>query len=392
MRLLLLTPFAPDIQATHGGGAYLGHLLVELGRLAEVGVVAQVAPAEAERWAAASRDWAFARAVPFVARPGGLARVPHTLAMLWRWRQLPLVAAKHHDAAVARALTAAVRDFRPDAVLVELAQMAQYLPVLRGVPTVLTDHEAGCPANTTTGLGAAGDRRDRALWRRFVQRFYPLADLVQAVTPEDAATLHTLLGRPVAVRPPVVAMPDAPTDPGAAPPRALFLGDYRHGPNVEAANRLAHEVWPHVRAAVPAAELWLAGPHGERLAVAAAPGVRVLGFAPDLGGLFAQVRLLLAPVWSGGGFRMKGMTALAHGLPVVTNGLGARGCAAPAAARVVAEQPRDLAAAAVVWLRDAAAARDAGRAAFAWVHEHVAGAAVATAQLQRVRELLARRR
>ena len=98
------------------------------------------------------------------------------------------------------------------------------------------------------------------------------------------------------------------------------------------------DVLPRLRTAVPDAELWLAGPNPQRLgALRGQPGVRVLGFVPDLRELFGQVRLLLAPLFSGGGFRMKSLAALAHGLPVVTNALGARASTAPPPARAVCE-------------------------------------------------------
>jgi glycosyltransferase involved in cell wall biosynthesis len=390
MRLLFLTPFPPDPRAPHGGGAYLGHVLGALAKQAEVGVLALANDEEMGRWQSLDPSWRWRAAVPSPARPHSWRRVPHTLRMLWRWRRLPLVAAKVAQPALRDSIARALAEFRPDVALIELAQMAQFLPLLRSVRTVLTDHEAGCPANTTTGLGERWDRRDRELWRRYVLRLYPQADLLQAVTTEDAQTLRAMLQRPVAVRPPTVEQPAQPAAPAAAGPRALFLGDYRHRPNSEAAERLAREVFPLVRAAVPAAELWLAGSSCDRIeALGSLPGVQVRGFAPDLPDLFRHARLLLAPVWSGGGFRMKGITALAHGVPVVTNALGARGSEAPAAARVVAEDVRALAAAAARWLTDAGAAGAAGRAAYAWVRDHLSPHAVATQQLERLQELLA---
>jgi glycosyltransferase involved in cell wall biosynthesis len=280
-------------------------------------------------------------------------------------------------------------EFQPDVVFVEMAQMAQYLPYLRGMPTVLTDHEAGCPANTQTGLGALADRRDCRLWRHYVRRFYPLASLLQTVTAEDAETLRGLVGRAVEVRRPTFDVPRVPVAPGEAPARALFLGDYNHRPNPEAAAMLVREVLPLLRAASPAAELWLAGPHSEHVqSLANTPGVRLMGFVPDLHGLFGQVRLLLAPLLSGGGFRMKSVAALAHGLPVVTNQLGARGCAAPAPARTIVEGPRALADAALELLRSPSAAAAAGRAAFQWARDNLTGEVVATTQVERARHLL----
>src|SRR5262249_2933697 len=225
----------------------------------------------------------------------------------------------------------------------------------------------------------------------YIRRFYARARLLQAVTEEDAASLRQALAREVALRPAIVEVPPTPVAPDRTPPRALFLGDYSHAPNPEAATVLVPDVLPRLRAAMPDAELWLAGPNQERLnGVRSTPGVRVVGFAPDLAGLFGEVRLMLAPLYSGGGFRMKSITALAHGLPVVTNALGARGCDAPAPARTVADDLGALVDAAVRLLREPALAGTAGRAAHAWAREHLSPDAVAGAGVARVDPLLRR--
>lgn len=384
MRVLFVTPFPIASDAPHGGGSYLGALVGAMREQAEVGLAClDTTPP----------------GTPVVRADLWLARHPlrHGMAgrltNLWRWRASPLVAAKAWNPELARLLQQAVATFRPDVACVEMAQMAQYLPFLQPVPTVLTDHEAGCPANVRTGLGTFGDARDRQLWSRYVARWFPRADLLQALTDEDAAELSTQLGRPVLVRPPVVALPDHPTDVAAAPPRALFLGDFRHGPNPDAAHRLVHEVLPVLRRCAPDAELWFAGPNEGCLRdLAQIPGVRVLGFVPDLPGLFRQVRLLLAPLWSGRGFRVKAATALAHGVPVVTNALGARGLAAPPPAVQQTEEPDRLAELAARLLRSRSEAQQAGAAAFAWARERLAPAAVAATQLERLHELLQQRR
>jgi glycosyltransferase involved in cell wall biosynthesis len=384
LRILLLAPFVPDRQAAHGGGIYLATLAAALAGRAQLGLVALSRPTDEPRLRAAAPPWQYQRLLPHLDVPEQRRRLSRRLRMLWYWRTLPLVAAKHWHPAMPALLERALAEFRPDVVFVEMAQMAQYLPYLHGTPTVLTDHEAGCPANTQTGLGAIGDRRDCRLWHHYAKRFYPLASMLQTVTSEDATALQQLTGRPVEVRPPTFDVPEHPVSPADAPPRALFLGDYNHRPNPEAAAMLVREVLPLLRAADPAAELWLAGPHSEHVQpLASAPGVRVLGFVPDLHGLFGQVRLLLAPLLSGGGFRMKSVAALAHGLPVVTNQLGARGCTAPAPGRTIVEGPRALADATIELMRSPTAAGTAGRSAFEWARDHLTGEAVAATQLER---------
>jgi glycosyltransferase involved in cell wall biosynthesis len=311
--------------------------------------------------------------------------------MAWSWgvRGDPLLVCKHRDPRLRALLVRAMHEFAPDVVMIEMAVMAQYLRSVRTTPTILTDHEAGIP-DTTTGLGAFADRRDRHLWMRYVRRHYPMASAVQALTDEDAATLAALVGRPVRRRGPVLDLPDRPAEPGRNPPRVLFLGDYLHRPNPEAAAILAREVLPVLRAALPAAELWLAGANQDRLGgnLGSLPGVRLCGYVPDLAGLLGQVRLVLSPLFSGGGFRMKSMAALAHGVPVVTNSLGARGVAAPAAARLVADSLPDLAAAALSWLRSPAAAAAAGAAGYQWAREHLSADRLARQQIELAKTLL----
>ncbi len=389
MRLLFVTPFVPHAGAGHGGGSYLATVLQALATHAEVGLCALRTEAD-EGIDAEAGPWVWQRCVSGPRRGTGLGRIRHQMRMLWRWRRLPLVVAKHREPRFTAALRDAVATFAPSAVFVEMSQMAQYLPALRGLPTVLTDHEGGSPANLRTGLGAWADARDRRLWRRYVHRTYAQATVLQAVTREDADELSAALGRAVRCRGPAVDIPASATAPGSAPPRALFLGDYRHAPNPEAAQFLVHRVLPRLRAVRSDAELWLAGPNQDVLApLRHVPGVRLVGFVADLPALLGEVRLLLAPLFSGGGFRMKCLTALAHGLPVVTNALGARGCAAPAAACRIVEGEQALAAAALELLVSPAAAASAGATARSWASTHLSGAAVAASQIDLVHELLA---
>lgn len=392
LRLLLVAPFLPDPLASHGGGSYLGTLCQGLSAEAELGLVCLVRPDEMARLRGPGSPFRFAYPVALGERPHGLSMRLHQAHMLFRWglRGQPLVAAKTDQPGLRAAIRRAVQEWRPDAALVELAQCAQFLPELASVPTVLTDHEAAVPANTRTDLGAWADRRDARLWQRYAKRHYRRASMLQAVTQEDAAAIKSLVGREVRVRPPVAFVPPDPVARRGTKPRLLFFGSYRHDPNPEAAAIVARDVLPRVRRAVPEAELWLAGPDADRVApLAALPGVRVVGFVPDLVGLFREVRLVVAPMYSGGGFRMKNVAALAHGIPVVTNALGARGLDVPPLARAVGESAEELAAAAIRWLVDENAAAAAGRAAHTWATANVSATAVARLQIERVNELLA---
>ncbi|MCR9243577.1 MAG: glycosyltransferase family 4 protein [bacterium] len=383
MRILLVTPFLPRPDGDHGGGVVLGSLARGLAKHAEIGLAAIAGPQEEFHTQSTSPDFSWLGTVPGPPRPAGWRLLPQKLRMLWRWRTLPLVAGKIAHVDLPGLLQRARREFQPDVAFVEMAQLAQFLPALRGLPTVFTDHEAGCPANTHTGLGAAGDRRDQALWWRFVDRFFPLADQLQALTAQDSAVLRERLGRDVATRGAIYLGPDAPIIPNMAAPRALFFGDYEHGPNPEAARHLATAVLPRVRERVADAELWFAGRHSQRIAdLESLPGVRLVGFVDDLRELLAEVRVLLAPVFSGAGLRTKCVAALAHGLPVVTNELGGRGIEAPEPGLFVAGSDEDLANRTIALLESPELAASGGRAGFAWTQENVSVDAVARRQIE----------
>jgi len=394
LRLLVATPFLPHPSADHGGGVYLAALLRALAERCTVDLVSICRPGEEPL--AKELAW-FARVdvVPVPRRtdrsPLGQAADHVRHAWLWGARGLPLLAAKMHRAPVARCLEAARRR-KPDAALFEFAVMAQYLPLLHGsTVTVLTDHECGGHAPSGVLRSDLGRSRDRRLWRRYVRRYYGLASLLQAVNPSDARVLGGTLGREVAVRPLIVDLPSRPVDVGRAPPRAVFLGDYAHHPNAEAALFVAEEVWPKVHAAEPSAELWLAGaraPNEVQALGRRGRGVRYVGFVADLRALFADVRLLLAPVLSGDGSRVKVVTAAAHGVPIVANARALSGLSLPSLAARTAESSDDLAAATEAWLNDPHEAARAGGAARAWAEANLVPDAVAEEQLERVRVLL----
>lgn len=389
MRALLISPFLPRARASHGGGVYLHALVTAIAQQVELGLVAfatadELADPDLELPPVARRFLVVRKE-----RAGGLR---HRLRMLRAWTLggLPITVAKFRSSAMQAAIRHARSRFRPAAALLEMGLLAQYLPDLAGIPTVLTDHEAGDPVPAALGPRGFGATRDRRVWERYVDRAYAGADLVQALHASDAARLGARLGRPVGVRPPLVVIPDAVVRPGAAPPRMLFLGDYSHHPNPEAAHFLVREVLPRVRATLPAAELWLAGARAPAAieALGALAGVRFLGFVPDLPGLLADVRTLVAPVFSGGGSRIKVLTALAHGLPVVANELALRGIDAPPVAARRAESAVELAAAALALLQDAEAAAGAGRAARAWAESAIAPDATARAQVAALQALI----
>ena len=117
------------------------------------------------------------------------------------------------------------------------------------------------------------------------------------------------------------------TDVGFAGRRdILFLGGYRHPPNVDSAIFLAKEVWPHVRTQLPDARLLLVGAHApQEVEDLAADDIIVAGQVDDLRPCFDRSRVFAAAIRYGAGIKGKVATAMSYGVPVVATTIAAEG-------------------------------------------------------------------
>lgn len=109
---------------------------------------------------------------------------------------------------------------------------------------------------------------------------------------------------------------------------AGLIGSAAWPPSRRAVERLLTDVWPMVRERAPDARLLLAGRGMERSAFADADrceGVEWCGQVPSATEFLRRLGLLLYPLSSGSGAKVKVLEALAVGLPVVTTPAGAEG-------------------------------------------------------------------
>jgi len=109
----------------------------------------------------------------------------------------------------------------------------------------------------------------------------------------------------------------------------LFVGSFRHPPNVEGIHWFCQRVWDNVRRAVPDASLLIVGSHMPEsvLRLGTRPGIRMLGYADDLRVCYQSSAVALVPILTGSGTRIKILEALAYGVPVVSTSVGAEGIA-----------------------------------------------------------------
>jgi O-antigen biosynthesis protein len=169
------------------------------------------------------------------------------------------------------------------------------------------------------------------------------ADMTIATSAREAAILEDEGVRSVGVMP-VVERPASSEVPWRARAGVVFLGNYAHAPNVDAAQWLCNEVMPIVWKRLPHARVTLAGadPTREVRALQRA-NVAVTGFVDDAPALLAKHRVFAAPIRFGAGVKGKIVYALAHGIPVVTTQIGAEGIFAAAEYDGIALGAREVA-------------------------------------------------
>jgi GT2 family glycosyltransferase len=107
----------------------------------------------------------------------------------------------------------------------------------------------------------------------------------------------------------------------------IFIGGYRHSPNVDAAEWLLEAIMPSVWDDFPSLTVTLLGsnPPDRVWNLARDRRVHVTGFIHDVGPYFEAARVFVAPLRYGAGLKGKVGQSLEYGLPLVTTSIGAEG-------------------------------------------------------------------
>ncbi len=107
----------------------------------------------------------------------------------------------------------------------------------------------------------------------------------------------------------------------------LFVGGFRHPPNVDAVRWFVREVFPAIRARLPEVAFHCIGGDvpDEIAQLDATAGVHVHGHVPDLAPWLDATRVSVAPLRYGAGVKGKINQAMAHGVPVVATAAAVEG-------------------------------------------------------------------
>ena len=181
-----------------------------------------------------------------------------------------------------------------------------------------------------------------------------LADVVITHSNAEAALLRARLpGVRVAVVPWAVPIRTSPNG-FAGRDGVVFVGHFRHDPNVDAVYWLAKEIVPLVQEREPAIRFRIVGKDmPNSLRKLAQPGLELVASVATLDTLLDETRLTIAPLRYGAGLKAKVLESIAAGVPCVGTSIAFEGFTLPSAlAGCVADTPEALVTALVRLYRD----------------------------------------
>ena len=384
LRILFLAPFAPQLQASHGGGRVIAQLIAQLARRHSIGLC-YLHAAEEPPMDDALRE--FCEIVEEVILPERQVNgVKRWFQRLRVWKDLiagkPLWAIDRFSPAYGERVKTLLKDWRPDIVQLEFHIMGQYLPSFADDPTprILVQHEPGeesARENRSSAFiqGRIIPELDLHAWKRFEREVIRQVQTVVVFTERDRQAVRKLGGQT-----PIVQIPLG-TEVSALslhrvqeePLSLLFVGNFKHLPNLDAADRLINKIFPHVQSQFPQACLFIVGEHlPSNIVQVPNENVILTGYVPDVRPYLDRATLVVVPLRLGGGMRVKVLEALAAGKPIVASSRAVEGVRLVNGEQaILAEDDDEFGQAIVDLLRDSQKRASLASRAWDWANENL---------------------
>ncbi len=232
---------------------------------------------------------------------------------------------------MAQAITDALSKQKYDVVIASQLQMAAYYPYFQNIPAVFEEIEIGLIyGQAKTSADKVQRLRHAFTWfklRIYLSQLLKSFQAVTVVSEQERKLIAETFPhvKNVQVVPNCMNMDDYKNIYAEPKPNTLiFTGSFRYHTNYEAMVWFIKDVFPLILEQVPDAQLIITGEHAG-LPLPSNRNVTLAGYVDDIKGLIASSTVAIAPIWSGGGTRLKILEAMAIGTPVVATTKGAEG-------------------------------------------------------------------
>ncbi len=332
--IAVLAPFPPSSSGLHGGARAVAQLICGLAEQRNV-MLAYVRSGADDP----PGDAVLAACVEFLELPRAVLKsgpVPASVRRLQLagglLRGRPMWSTDYRPTpASMQSFRAAIQRWNPGVLQVEYSVMVQYADLApSGLCRVLTEHDPPARAAEERAQRARGIQRivqsaDAHAWRRYQAHVLASVDVAVTFTERDRASLeHSATRTTLRVIPLAPPLPGRSPHPlGSEPHSVVFVGNFLHPANRFAAEWLWRDIWPRIRAQVPDACLYLVGDdlaatlRSAGIVTDARCGVTVTGRVPDMDAVLDRAGVVVAPLTTGGGMRVKVIEAMAAGKALV---------------------------------------------------------------------------
>lgn len=244
-----------------------------------------------------------------------------------------------------------------DAVHMDSIYVAPYVDTVRAAtraPVVLRAHNVEYQIlrrladNMKPGLRKLYMSNMAARLKKFEQDYFQRFDGILAITEEDYSLIRSLgYTGSMEIMPGGVDLSMFVPQHGVhtQPRTVFFFGGLEWAPNIEAVHWFMQHVFPAFRATFPDVEFHIGGknPAADILAYAEKPGVFVHPNVPSAPNFMQSYDIMVVPLLSGGGMRLKIVEAMAMRRAIVSTPIGAEGIAVQHGHNILlAESPHDF--------------------------------------------------
>jgi glycosyltransferase involved in cell wall biosynthesis len=328
LSVLFVSPY-PICPPVHGGGVFMYQTVRELARLCDLHLIVLL-DHERDRAAHAELDRMCA-STEYIVRLEG--------------RQKALGSAEPHaprefrNRDLAWLIHRQIYTHSIDVLQLEYLVMGQYAGGFRYIPSILFEHDVYFQSISRRLPYMSGSlERTVSRWEylraiRYELKLLPRLDRIQVCSRDNAEYLRSFLpqlnGRvDDGYRAGIDTSGYQFKPSGREPFTLLFLGSFRHLPNVEALDWFLREVFPRIRQDEPRARLVIVGSDPPpRHSLRDSEAIEMIGFVEDVREPLMRYSVFVCPILAGSGVRVKLLEAFAAGIPVVSTRLGAEGLA-----------------------------------------------------------------